>query len=172
MRPIYARELTEGERKTLKKELKSANGIVVRRSQVILMSSDERLNTRQIGARVGYSRETNRKIINRFNDEGVESVYPQSSARKDDHRAFDDLAREKLTELLHHSPRDYDQESSLWTLDLLADVSYELGLTTWRVHFDTISQTLMEMGISFRKAKQHIQSPDENYDTKKNDVIG
>ena len=41
MRPIYARAITEEERETLRSELKSDKGVVVRLSHVILMSADE-----------------------------------------------------------------------------------------------------------------------------------
>ena len=37
--------------------------------------------------------------------------------------------QERLSELLPHSPREYGQERSLWTLPLLAQVSFQQGLT-------------------------------------------
>ena len=70
------------------------------------------------------------------------------------------------------SPREFGQDTSLWTLDILADVSYEQGLTDHRVHKDTVSETLMQMGLPWKRAKKTIHSPDPNYESKKNAAIG
>jgi len=172
MRPIYAREIREEERQELRRRLKSGNGIVVRRSQIILMSVDDGLKIPVIAERVGYSDETVRHVIHGFNQAGIKAIYPQSSARVDDQRAFKDDARDRLKELVHQSPRDYGCESSMWTLKLLAEVSYAEGLTEWLVHPDTVGETLHQLGIDWKKAKRHIQSPDEHYERKKSAVTG
>lgn len=172
MRPIYARPITEEERQSLRRELKSSNGIVVRRSQLILMSADEGLKIPLIAKRVGYSEETVRQGIHRFNQIGLEALFPQSSARPDDQRAFKDDARARLKEMVHQSPRDFACESSVWTLQLLAEVSYQHGLTDRLVHLDTVGATLHQLGVDWKKAKRHIQSPDEHYERKKSAATG
>ena len=172
MRPIYARAITEEEREKLRLELKSANGIVVRRSHVVLMSADEALKVPVIAERVGYSDESVRQVIQQFNQRGLAAIYPKAAGRQDDQRAFKDAARERLKALVHQSPRDFGCESSLWTLQLLAEVSYQEGLTDWLVHSDTVGETLHQLGLNWKKAKRHLQSPDEHYSRKKNDVTG
>lgn len=172
MRPIYARAITKEERTSLREKLKSGSGVVVRRSQIILMSADENLKAQAIAERVGYSDETVRQVIQRFNQEGIEVIYPKSNARLDDQRAFRDAARKQLKELVHQSPRTFGCESSMWTLQLLAQVSYQEGLTDRLVHPDTVGETLHQMGVDWKKAKRHIQSPDKHYKRKKNDVTG
>ena len=172
MRPIYARAITEEERETLREELKSATGVVVRRSQIILISADENLKAQAIAKRVGYSDETVRQVIQRFNQEGVQAIYPKSRARPDDQRAFQDAARERLKAIVHQSPRAFGCESSMWTLQLLAEVSYQEDLTDRLVHLDTVGETLHQLGVDWKKAKRHIQSPDKHYKRKKNDVTG
>ena len=172
MRPIYARAITEEERETLREELKSATGVVVRRSQIILISADENLKAQAIAKRVGYSDETVRQVIQRFNQEGVQAIYPKSRARPDDQRAFQDAARERLKAIVHQSPRAFGCESSMWTLQLLAEVSYQEDLTDRLVHPDTVGETLHQLGVDWKKAKRHIQSPDKHYKRKKNDVTG
>ena len=172
MRPIYARAITQEERHSLREKLKSGNGVVVRRSQIILMSADEDLKAQAIAERVGYSDETVRQVIQRFNQEGVQAIYPKSNARPDDQRAFKDAARERLKAIVHQSPRTFGCESSMWTLQLLAEVSYQEGLTERLVHCDTVGETLHQLGVDWKKAKRHIQSPDKHYKRKKNDVIG
>jgi hypothetical protein len=49
------------------------------------------------------------------------------------HAAFDVARGEQLRALLHQSPRVFDQPTSLCTLELAADVSFEQGLTPERV---------------------------------------
>ena len=172
MRPIYARAITKEERHSLREQLKSANGVVVRRSQIILMSADEDLKAQAIAERVGYSDETVRQVIQRFNQEGVQAIYPKSNARPDDQRAFKDVARERLKAIVRQSPRIFGCESSMWTLQLLAEVSYQEGLTDHLVHSDTVGETLHQLGVDWKKAKRHIQSPDKHYKRKKNDATG
>lgn len=172
MRPIYARPITEEERKTLQKELKSSYGVVVRRSHIILMSADEGLKAQAIAKRVGYSDETVRQVIQCFNDDGLPAIYPKSNARLDDQRAFKDAEREQLKALVHQSPRAFECESSVWTLTLLAEVSYREGLSDHLVHPDTVGETLRQMGVDWKKAKRHIQSPDEHYSRKKSGATG
>lgn len=172
MKPIVARPPTKEEREALQTGLKSESVLTVRRSQMILLSADEHRSVKDIGERVGRSGQTVRETINAYNREDLECIYPRVMGRPDDQRAFDDAAQEQLRELIHRSPRDCGHDTSLWTLDLIAQVSYEEGLTKRRVHFDTVSATLTQMGIGWKRAKKHIQSPDENYETKKNDGIG
>jgi hypothetical protein len=63
-------------------------------------------------------------------------------------------------------------ETSLWTLDLLAQASYAEGLTAHQVHPDTISETLHSMGIRWQRAKHRINSPDVDYEGKKSVETG
>lgn len=172
MRPIYARAITKEERYSLQAELKSGNGVIVRRSQIVLMSVDEGLKAQAIAKRVGYSDESVRQVIQRFNQEGIQAIYPKSNARRDDQRAFKDAERERLKAMVHQSPRDFDCESSMWTLQLLAEISYQEGLTDHLVHSDTVGETLHQLGVNWKKAKRHIQSPDAHYKRKKNDATG
>jgi len=172
MRAIYVRPPTDEERQALQKGLKSNHGITVRRSQIILMSADQKLKADQIGQQLGLSDQLVRNVIHAFNERGGASLGPGSRARHDDQRAFDDQARERLRAILRQSPRAYGYETSLWRLDLLAEVSFQEGLTQERVHFDTVSQTLMAMGIPWKRAKHWINSPDEHYLRKKSAGTG
>jgi hypothetical protein len=85
---------------------------------------------------------------------------------------LDDAAREQLRDLIRRSPRDIGYETSLWTLDLLAQACFELGITTRQVTGETIRSTLAAMGISWRRVKQWINSPDPHYTVKKSGATG
>jgi transposase len=172
MSAIYARPPTDEERGALRAGLKSEHGITVRRSQIILLSADQQLKAGQIGQRLGLSDQLVRNVLHAFNQQGSASLQPGSRARHDDQRAFDDAARERLREIIRQSPRGYGHDTSLWTLELLAEVSFQEGLTAERVHFDTVSRTLMEMGVRWSRAKHWINSPDAHYERKKSAGTG
>ena len=172
MKPLYAREITEAEREELQKGLCSSSAHTVRRSQIILMSADEERKVADIAQRVGRSGQQVRRVLHAFNQAGPACIEVQKRGRQDDQRAFNDEARDRLREMIQCTPREFGQDTSLWTLDLLAEVSYKQGLTDHRVHKDTVSETLMQMGLPWKRAKKHIHSPDPNYDTKKNAATG
>ena len=69
--------------------------------------------------------------------------------------------------LLHQSPRTFGKPTSLWTLELAADVSFERGVTTTRVTGETIRATLVRLGVTWQRAKAWITSPDPEYARKK-----
>ena len=172
MRPLYARELTQAERQALQAGLRSSSVDTVRRSQIVLMSAEEQRKVDDIGQRVGRSGQQVRRVLHAFNREGMAGLEAKKRGRPDDQRALDDVARDQLRDLIRHSPRDYGYDTSLWTLDVIADECYRQGLTDHRVHKDTISETLMQMGIPWIRAKKHIQSPDAHYEVKKSAAIG
>ena len=172
MKTIYVNPLSEEIRQMLYDKLKSNHGIEVRRSQMILMSTEEQQTANQIAKRLNCSGQYVRQVIGRFNKAGITSLAVKSRARQDDQRAFKDDARERLRELIICSPREFGQDTSLWTLELLATVSYEQGLTDHLVHKDTVSETLMQLGLSWKRAKKTIHSPDPNYESKKNVATG
>lgn len=167
MKPLYARPLTSEEQEKLEAGLKSASGWQVRRSQIILMSANERLKAEAIGQRIELSGQQVRRVLQAFNREGVKGLERSSRTRHDDQRAFDNDERDRLREIVRQSPRAFGYETSVWTLDLLADVSDVEGLTAHQVHRDTVSATLASMGITWQRAKHWINSPDPNYAVKK-----
>jgi transposase len=172
MRAIYARKPSKEEHQKLKASLKSSVGATVRRSQIILMSADERKTAREIGERVGQSDQQVRNVLHAFNEKGTSCLRLQSRARHDDQRAYNDDAREGLRKIIRQSPREYGYGSSLWTLEMLVEVSQQKGLIADQVHTDTVSQTLIEMGVNWSRAKHWINSPDENYSGKKSGETG
>ena len=74
---------------------------------------------------------------------------------------------EQLKEILHQSPRNFGRATSLWTLGLAAEVSYENDLIQERVSGETIRATLKRFGMRWTRAKHWIISPDPEYQRKK-----
>lgn len=172
MKPLYARTLTDEERQALRQSLKSSNGYTVRRAQMLLLSADEDLKVDAIGQRVGCQGQAVRQAIHAFHREGLDCLQPKAKGNPRDRRALDDAAREQLRELIRRSPRDLDYETSLWTLELLAQACFEQGITATQVTGETIRATLAAMGIAWRRVKQRINSPDAHYTRKKSGVTG
>jgi transposase len=167
MKPLYARALTEEERQRLREGLKSSDGFTVRRAQMILLSADEGLKVDAIGARLGCQGQAVREAIHAFDRGGLSCLRAKQRGRQDDQRAFDETARARLRMLVHQSPRTQGYDTSLWTLDLLAEASFQQGLTSRPVSGETVRATLAAMGISWKRAKHWLTSPDPHYEAKK-----
>ncbi len=172
MKAIYARELTPRERAVVESGLRSSAAFTVKRSQILLMSSEEGLKPTQMADRLRCSDQTVRRTIHAFEEEGVACLEAKPRARRDEQRAFGDEARERLKELVRRSPREFGYDASLWTLETLAEVSLAERQTNWQVSLETMSQTLRGTGINWQRAKHWITSPDEHYVAKKSAVTG
>ncbi|MFQ5795759.1 MAG: transposase [Candidatus Bipolaricaulia bacterium] len=162
------RQLTPEERAELQRGLRSPSAFTVRRCQILLISSDDRLNPRQIAQRFRCSDQCVRDTLHAFETDGLACLHEQSRARHDDQRALDDTARARLQEIVHQSPRTFGYETSLWSLEGLAKVCFKEGLTVELVHPTTISRALQAEGIRWHRAKHWINSPDPQYAVKKN----
>ena len=160
------RPLTAAERQTLEAGLRSSDAFVLRRCQILLASARGQ-RALPIAQAVGCDDQTVREVIHGFNGRGLAVLRPGSRRPHRIHAAFDDARAERLRELLHQSPRAYGKPTSLWTLDLAAEVSFEQGLTPTRVSDETIRVTLQRLGVGWKRAKDWITSPDPAYDRKK-----
>lgn len=165
-RPIYVRPLTDAERGQLEAGLRSSDAFVLRRCQIILASSRGEWAT-QIAVNLGCDDQTVRNVIKAFNEKGMSCLTRGSSRPHTTRAAFDSEGVERLRELLHHSPRSFGKPTSLWTLELAAEVSSEKGLTSERVSGETIRATLARLGVRWQRAKHWINSPDPAYARKK-----
>ena len=164
---IYVRSLTEEDREEIEIGLRNKDSFVLRRSQVLFFSA-EGLSIDEIAQRVGYHRETVRLLIKAFNEKGVAVLKKGSKRPHNIQRAFSEENVEKLKELIHRSPRDFEKPTGLWTLALLAEISFAQGLTEKEVSDETIRQTLKKLGVRWKRAKKWLSSPDPHYAHKKN----
>lgn len=172
MKPLYVRSLTDEERQGLRQSLKSSYGFTVRRAQMLLLSADEGLKVDAIGQRVGCQGQAVRQAIHAFHREGLSCLHAKAKGNPTDRRALDEAAREQLRDLIRRSPRDLGYDTSLWTLDLLAQACFEQGITARQVTGETIRATLAALGINWRRVKQRINSPDPHYTVKKSGATG
>ena len=174
-KPVFVRPISGDEREKLEAGLRSSDAFVLRRCQ-ILLASDRGENAYQIARSLGCDSQTVRNAIHKFNHEeggGLEAALAKDSSRPHTvHAAFDEERAEKLKELLHRSPREFGKPSTLCTLAMAAEVSFEEGLTRKEVSGETIRATLARMGVRWQRAKRWITSPDPDYERKKGVATG
>jgi transposase len=165
--PIVVRRLTEAEQERLEAGLQSKDVYVLRRCQILLASArGERVP--RIAAVLGCSDQTVRNVLRAFERDGLDAcLTPGSSRPHTIHAKVDEVAAEQIRGLLHRSPRTFGQPTSIWTMDLAAEVSFAEGITAERVSGETIRQAILRLGVRRRRAKRWITSPDPEYARKK-----
>ena len=167
---LFVRALTCDEEYRLKFCVRGRDLFSLRRSQIILASS-RCVGCRAISEQVGVSLSQVRQVIHLFNRQGVACLNQGSRRPKSAAPLLDEAACEGLRHLLHQSPRNFGQSSSLWGLKSLAQVAFDQGLTAQRVSKDTIVRSLKRLGVSWKRAKDWITSPDPHYARKKSGEI-
>ena len=169
--PIYVRPLLDDERSALEAGLRSSDAFVLRRCQIILSSADGK-RASQIAGEAHCDADTVLNAIHDFDRRGLAALVKGSTRPHNIRTAFDAEGLECLRAILHESPRKYGQAGSLWTLERLADVSFEQGLTSERVTGEAVRLALKRLGIRWKRAKHWISSPDPAYARKKALGIG
>src|SRR5436190_1100995 len=157
--PIFVRPLTEDECAALEAGLRSTDAFVLRRCQ-ILRASARREPPLAVARALSCDDQTVRNAIHAFNARGLNALQKRSSRPHTIHAAFPRAGADGLRDLLHRSPRAFGHPTSLWTLDLAAEVSFAEGLTATRVSGETIRATLARLGVRWQRAKHWITSPD------------
>jgi len=148
--------------------LRSQDPFVLRRSQIVL-ASQRGEKAISIAKTLGCDDETVRNVIKGFNRSGLDILKEGSRRPHTTQAAFSSEGVEQLKEILHQSPRTFGKATSLWTLDLAAEVSYEKGLVQELISGETVRATLKRFGMKWTRAKHWITSPDPEYERKKND---
>jgi transposase len=167
-KPIYVRRFTKAEQSALQEGLRSADAFVLRRCQMLLASARGQ-HARIIAETLGCDDQTVRNALQAFNTRGIAAVQRRSSTpHQTPHAVFTPVRREQLRALLHQSPRTFGKPTSIWTLELAAEVAYATGLTPRRVSGATIRQALAKLQTRWKRAKHWLTSPDPAYARKKN----
>ena len=169
--PLFVRPLTDPERAALRAGLRSPDAFTLRRCQILLASADG-LRPAQIAERFGCASQSVRNAIRAFTAEGLDCLREKSHRPKTVRPELDDTCCERLRALLHRSPRDFGKPTSLWTLDLAAEVAFAEGITARPVSDETIRQAIKRLGVGWKRAKTWITSPDPAYLRKKRRATG
>jgi len=129
-----------------------------------LLASDRGAWAPRIAELLGCTDQTVRNVVREFEQEGLDACLTRGSSRPHTlHRKVDEVADEQIRALLHQSPRTFGKPTSVWTLELAAEVSVAEGITAEQVSGETIRQAIGRFGIRWKRAKQWITSPDPEY---------
>ena len=156
---LFVRPLTADERATLETGLRSPSAFTVRRCQILLASAEGQ-STTTIAHDLRCTDQTVRNAIHAFHQRGLAVLQPLSSRPHSTSTMFDAGVCESLRALLHQSPRTFGKPTSRWTLALAAEVSFAQGLTPRLVSDEAIRVALRRLGVSWKRAKHWITSPD------------
>jgi transposase len=167
--PLFVRPLTAEDRATLGAGLRSPSAFTLRRCQMLLASADGQ-STSAIARTLRCNDQTVRNAIHNWNERHLNALQPRSSRPHTTHALFDTRSLDRLRALLHQSPRSFGNETSVWTLELAAEVSFAQGLTPRLASDETIRAALKTLGVRWKRAKHWITSPDPEYLRKKNGV--
>jgi transposase len=165
--PLYIRPLGADERIALEAGLRSSSGFTSRRCQMLLSSADG-VHTTAIARTLRCNDQTVRNAIHDFEQRGLAALQPKSSRPHTTPAVLTDRDREQLRALLHQSPRTFGKHTSIWTLALAAEVSFAQGISARLLSDETIRNAMGQVGVSWKRAKHWITSPDPNYVRKKN----
>jgi transposase len=169
--PLFIRPLSEAERAHLRAGLHSADAFTLRRCQVLL-ASDRGQDAARIARNLGCSKGTALNAIRAFHAEGLACLQQKSSRPRSAQPFLTAAHAPALEDLLHHSPRLCGHPTSLWTLDLVAQACFAHGWTPRVLTGEAIRQALQRLGLSWRRAKHWITSPDPAYRRKKTRATG
>jgi transposase len=161
-KPLYVRALSDEERAVVQAGLRSSNAITLRRCQIVLASANK-LHAQAIADQLHCDDETVRRAIKAFNTHGLPALSPASSRPRRTRNQFTDQTRTQLGQIVAQTPRAFGKETSVWTLELLAEVAFAQGLSERLVSDETIRSALKRLDINWKRAKHWITSPDPFY---------
>lgn len=167
--PLFVRALIGGELAALEAGLHSDSGFTVRRCHMLLASAAGQ-HTTAIAQTLRCNDQTVRNAIHAFNACGLAALTSGSSRSLTDATIFDARRRDQLRALLHQSPRTFGRITSIWTLALAAEVCCAEGITPHLVSDETIRTAIHALGMSWKRAKHWLTSPDPKYAQKKSDA--
>jgi transposase len=165
--PLFVRPLSEPERVVLRQGLRSPDAFRLRRCQILLASDRAQVPSR-IAATLGCSSQSVRNALRAFTADGLACLDPKPKTPKTIHFTWPRQRDEDLRALLHQSPRNCGKPTSLWTLELAAQVCFERGWTQRLLSGETIRLVLKRLGVGWKRAKHWLVSPDPEYARKKN----
>ena len=164
--PIFIRFLSQDEQRQVQAGLHASDAFVLRRCQILLASArGERAP--KIAQQVGCDDQTVRNVIKGFNANGLAVLQERSSRPHHLRTTFSEEGCQRLQDLLHRSPRDFGKERGEWTLQLVAQVSFEQGIVASEVSTESVRRALKRLKTNWKRAKHWITSPDPQYLQKK-----
>jgi transposase len=145
--PIFIRPLTDDERNSIEKALRSPSAFVLRRGPILLASA-RREHASAIARHLGCDEGTVRNVIRGFNQRGLAVLGKQSCRPHRLRTSIPKATLEQLRDLLHRSPREFGIDQDLWSLPVAAKIAFLQGVTTVPTTGSSIRRALSRLGGS------------------------
>ncbi len=157
---IKIRALSTHEQRALAHWQRGDDAVRYRHARVLLLAS-KTWTCDRIAEALGLHVETVRHLIEAFNQGGLEAVTPRprSGGRPPSHGAE---AGEAAEDLLRHEPPP-EEGRATWTLHRLARALSDRFPQRPRISHETVRRLLQRRGITYRRAKAWLLSPDPAY---------
>ncbi len=166
---LRVREISNEEGNRLLRIVRRSSGSVVtwRRAQMVLLSA-QGMDVEQIAKVAFTSPDRVRDVINNFNDDGFESLYPKYAGGRPP--TFTLPQRQQIKKIALSRPVDHGLPFSTWSLTKLAEFLVAEGVVDDISH-EGLRDLLRKEGVSFQVIKTFKQSNDPDYEAKKNRVL-
>lgn len=163
--PVKLRSLTVDEGRALKRLLQYGTDAVARKRASVLLAADAGMTPVEI-QRIHLAHATYvRKIIHAFNEQGMASVgnrYGLTHPNK-----FPASVQEKIKEIVVTPPDHLGLPFGQWSLSKLREYLISQGITE-TISLEHLRWLLRRNGVSYQRSKTWKQSPDPDFDRKKN----
>jgi transposase len=166
---LSVREVTTEEGNKLLRIVRRSSGSVVtwRRAQMVLLSV-QGMDVAGIAKASFTSPDRVREVINNFNADGFESLYPRYAGGRPP--TFSLAQRQQIKKIALCRPTDHGLPFSTWSLAKLADFLVAEGVVEDISH-EGLRELLKHEEVSFQAVKTWKQSTDPDYEPKKNRVL-
>ncbi len=166
---LRVRDISNEEGNRLLRIVRRSSGSVVtwRRAQMVLLSA-QGMDVEQIAKVAFTSADRVRDVINNFNDDGFDSLYPKYAGGRPP--TFTLPQRQQVKKIALSRPMDHGLPFSTWSLTKLAEYLVAEGVVDDISH-EGLRDLLRREGVSFQVIKTFKQSTDPDYEAKKNRVL-
>ncbi|HSH62255.1 MAG TPA: IS630 family transposase, partial [Acidimicrobiales bacterium] len=166
---LRVRDISNDEGNRLLAIVRRSSGSVVtwRRAQMVLLSA-QGMDVEQISKVAFTSPDRVRDVINNFNDDGFDSLYPRYAGGRPP--TFTLPQRQEVKKIALSRPGDHGLPFSTWSLTKLAEYLVAEGVIDDISH-EGLRDLLRKEGVSFQVIKTFKQSNDPDYEAKKNRVL-
>jgi len=166
---LRVRELSNDEGNRLLRIVRRSSGSVVtwRRAQMVLLSA-QGMDVEQIAKVAFTSPDRVRDVINNYNEDGFESLYPKYSGGRPP--TFTLPQRQQVKKIALSRPVDHGLPFSTWSLTKLTEFLVAEGVVDDISH-EGLRDLLRKEGVSFQVIKTFKQSNDPDFEAKKNRVL-
>jgi transposase len=166
---LRVREISNDEGNRLLRIVRRSSGSVVtwRRAQMVLLSV-QGMDVAGIAKVTFTSTDRVREVINNFNEDGFDSLYPRYAGGRPP--TFTLPQRQTIKKIALSRPADHGLPFSTWSLAKLAEFLVAEGVVDDISH-EGLRALLGNEEVSFQAIKTFKQSNDPDYEAKKNRVL-